>query len=120
MPRRAQAVGRREAKPRDWIMPGTTLAFAVLMAGLAPAYGRWFGANLPPFTRAFLAVYPIWIAIGAVALALAVVGEQIPALAARAAWRRALDAALTVASILIVAAGIIALALPLLVAREPA
>lgn len=105
---------------RQWIAPGTATAFGALLIFLAPIYSRAFGAALPPFTRAFLALYPAWFVIGLLALLVAVVGEQFP-LAER--WRarlRVLDALLTIACVLIVAAGIIALFLPLLIRSEPA
>jgi hypothetical protein len=104
---------------RQWIAPGTATAFSALMMFLTPVYARVFGAALPPFTRAFLALYPAWFVIGLLALLVAVVGEQF-ALAER--WRaplRALDTLLTIACVLIVAAGIIALFLPLLIRSEP-
>lgn len=103
---------------RDVLVPGTALCFSVLLLWLAPHYDRWFGDRLPPFTQLYFGVYPLWLALSAAALALVVVGEQLPLLAGRPALRRALDAAFTLASILIVAAGIIALALPLLVPGE--
>jgi hypothetical protein len=110
--------GRVQTSEGDWIMPGTALMFACIMALLAPAYGRWFGA-LPAFTRSFLAFYPLWIGISALALALAAVGAQFP-LAARwpGAWR-ALDVALKIGSILVIAAGIIALFLPVALRPMP-
>jgi hypothetical protein len=104
---------------RQWIAPGTSLAFSVLMMFLGPLYARWFGHALPWFTQRFLAIYSLWIAIGCVALAIAVVGEQFP-LAGR--WRallQVINVVLTLACILIVACGIVALFLPLLIRSEP-
>ena len=103
------------SQERAWIMPGTALAFSVLVAFLAPLYARAFGAALPAYTRGFLAAYPLWIAISTGALAIIALAEQFPIFARwRALWT-GLDAALVVLSLLIVAAGIIALFLPLLV-----
>jgi hypothetical protein len=104
---------------REWITPGTALAFSVLMAWLGPAYAHWYGDGLPGFTRAFLDGYAWWIAISFAALSLTAVGEQFP-LAARwpAAWR-ALDVALSLASILVIACGLIALFLPLIIKPMP-
>jgi hypothetical protein len=108
-----------DASRRDWIMPGATTALGALAAFLAPMYERAFGAGLPTFTQRFLAVYPLWIVLGAIGLALVAWGEQMPLLARRPGLRGTFDALLTIASILIVAAGIIALALPALVPPEP-
>lgn len=85
------------------------------MVWLAPNYRRWFGDALPPFTRAFIDAYPLWLAISTVALALALFAGQVPPLARHATVRRVLDALLTIAVVLIVSVGIIALALPLLI-----
>jgi len=109
---------RSDATRTDVVLPGSAVAFCALMLFLAPSYPRWFGAALPPFTARFLALYPLWLAFTSVALAVAAVGEGLPPLARRPRLRRALDALLAVASIAIVAAGIIALALPLLVPAE--
>lgn len=94
-------------------MPGSALAFSLVMAFLAPRYPVWFGDALPPFTQRFLAIYPLWIAIGTAALVAAAVGEQIPPLARQHALWRALDGVLAIASILIIACGVIALFLPI-------
>lgn len=115
----ARPRGTAGATRRDWIMPGTTVAFGALAAFLAPLYQRAFGADLPAFTQRFLAIYPLWIVVGALGLALVAWGEQLPLLARRSALRGTFDAVLTIASILIVAAGIMALALPALVPPEP-
>ncbi len=98
----------------EWITPGTALAFSVLMAWMAPAYRHWYGAALPAFTQSFLAGYAAWIAISTAALALAAVGEQFPLAARWPAAFRVLDGLLTLASILVIACGIVALFLPLL------
>ena len=111
---------RRElaAAPREWIAPGASTALSVLMVWLAPRYEHWFGPALPAFTREYFALYPLWIVISGAALLLAAVGGQIAPLAR---WRRTwagADAALTIVSILIIAGGIIALFLPLLIPPE--
>ncbi|HET7062626.1 MAG TPA: hypothetical protein VFI49_00010 [Rudaea sp.] len=98
---------------RDWIAPGTALAFSLLMAFLAPRYPGWFGETMPAFTQRFLAFYPLWIVLSTAALTAVAFGEQIPPLAERRAFWRMLDVALTLASILIIAGGVIALFLPI-------
>jgi hypothetical protein len=87
---------------------------------LAPLYARWFGHALPWFTQRFLAIYPLWIATGCVALAIAAVGEQFPLTSRWRALLQLLDTVLTIACVLIVACGIVALFLPLLIRAEPA
>lgn len=114
-----RASDRRGQGRRDWIAPGTSVVFTLLMVWLAPNYRRWFGEALPAFTRAFIDAYPLWLAISTVALALALFAGQVPPLARHATLRRALDTLLTIAVVLIVSAGIIALALPLLGRPEP-
>ena len=110
---------RARSGRREWITPGTALAFSVLIAWLGPAYEHWYGDALPAFTRTFLTGYAWWIAVSTAALALTAVGEQFP-LAARwpAAWQT-LDVVLTLASILVIASGLIALFLPLLLRPMP-
>jgi hypothetical protein len=104
---------------KAWIMPGTGLAFSVLVAFLTPLYERSFGAAMPAFTRAFLAAYPLWIALCTAALAITALAGQFPLFARwRALWS-GLDAALAVVSVLIVAGGLIALFLPVLVPPIP-
>ena len=114
-----QARGKRESGRRDIVLPGTAVCFSLLMLWLAPNYPRWFAAGLPAFTQGYLHGYPLWIAITSVAFALAAIGDQLPLFARQAALRRVLDGVLTLAAILIVVSGIIALALPLLVPPEP-
>jgi hypothetical protein len=100
---------------KAWIMPGTGLAFSVLVAFLAPLYERSFGTALPSFTHAFLGAYPLWIAFCTAALAITALAEQFPPFARwRALWS-GLDIALATVSVLIIASGLIALFLPLLV-----
>lgn len=108
-----------ETGTRAWIAPGTATIFSVLMIFLAPRYAQWFGQAMPAFTRQFLSLYPLWIVLSTAALALAALGEQIPPIAAwRRSWR-GLGAVLTIVSILIIAGGMIALFLPLLLRAEP-
>src|SRR5512143_1445705 len=94
------------SKQAAWVMPGSALAFSLVMAFLAPRYPVWFGDPLPPFTQRFLSIYVLWIAISAAALVAAAIGEQIPPLARQHALWRVLDTALSVASILIIACGV--------------
>ena len=103
---------------RALIMPGTAFAFSVLVAFLSPLYARAFGATLPALTRGFLAAYPLWIAISAAALAIVALTEQFPIFARWRAMWSALDIALAVVSVIIVATGIVALFLPLLVSPQ--
>jgi len=109
----------RDAAAHEFVAPGTALCFSVLMIWLAPRYPRWFGEPLPAFTREFFAFYPLWIVLSAAALAIAAATEEFP-LATRwpGPWR-VMDGALTVASILVVAGGIIALFLPVLLRPMP-
>jgi hypothetical protein len=104
---------------REWIAPGTALAFSVLMALLAPRYAGWFGAAMPAFTQRFLAFYPLWIVLSTIALTIAALGQQVRQLAERRALWRALDVMLRTASILIIACGVIALFLPIFSRAEP-
>jgi hypothetical protein len=100
---------------RAWIMPGTALAFSALVAFLSPLYTRAFGAAMPTLTRAFLSAYPLWLAFGALALAITALAEQFPIFARwRTLWK-GLDFALAAISVLVIATGVIALFLPLLV-----
>ena len=98
-----------------WIMPGTALAFSLLVAFLAPLYTRSFGDAMPAFTRGFLSAYPVWIAVSTAALAITALAEQFPLFARwRALWS-GLDLALEIVSVLIIAIGLIALFLPVLI-----
>jgi len=119
MNRTMQDSGNGQSPAREWITPGTALAFSLLMLVLAPAYTRWFGDAMPPFTLGFLAFYPLWIALSAAALLVAAVGAQFPVARRWPALWRSLDVVLTVASILVIAGGIIALFLPLLLRPMP-
>ena len=102
-----------------WIMPGTALVFSVLVAFLSPLYARTFGDALPAFTRVFLSAYPLWIAVCTAALAITALTEQFPVFARwRALWS-GLDMLLALASVLIIAAGLVALFLPLLAPPIP-
>ena len=102
-----------------WIMPGSALAFSVLVAFLSPLYARTFGAAMPAFTHGFLSAYPLWIVVSTAALAITALAEQFPIFARwRAVWT-GLDVLLATASVLIIAAGLIALFLPLLLPPIP-
>ena len=104
---------------RELLMPGTALAFSLLMLFLAPSYARWFGDALPAFSRDFFAFYPLWIAISTAALAIVAVGED-SVLATRLdpLWRVA-DITLALASALVIAGGIVALFLPVMLRPMP-
>jgi len=102
-----------------WIMPGSALAFSVLVAFLSPLYARTFGAALPAFTRGFLSAYPLWIMVSTAALAIIALAEQFPIFARWRTMWTGLDVVLATASVLIIAAGLIALFLPLLVSPIP-
>ena len=104
----------------QWIAPGTSLAFSVLMIFLAPMYARWFGDAMPAFARGFLAFYPLWIALSTAALAIVAVGEQFPLAKRWPTLWRSLDIALTLAWILVIAGGVVALFLPVLLRPMPA
>jgi len=104
-----------QAQDKAWIMPGSGLAFSVLVAFLTPLYERSYGTMLPAFTRGFLSAYPLWIALCTAALAITALAEQFRLFARwRALWS-GLDMALALVSVLIIAGGLIALFLPLLV-----
>ena len=107
------------ADRREWITPGTALAFSVLVAWLGPAYRHWYGDALPAFTQAFLAGYAWWIAISFAALALVAVGGQFPLATRWPGAFRALDLGLAIASIAVIACGIVALFLPVLLRPMP-
>jgi hypothetical protein len=104
---------------RAWIMPGTALVFSVVVTFLAPLYARAFGAAMPVFTHDFFAAYPLWIVFSTAALAITALAEQFPVFARwRALWT-GLDMLLNVLSVLIIAGGLIALFLPLLMPPMP-
>jgi len=102
-----------------WIMPGTALAFSVLVAFLSPLYARTFGDAMPAFTREFLSAYPLWIAVSTAALAITALAGQFPVFARwRALWG-GVDTLLALAAVLIITAGLVALFLPLLAPPIP-
>ena len=104
---------------RPALIPGTALAFSVLMAFLGPRYSRWFGDSIPALTRDFFALYPLWIVITTVAVVILALADQFPVFARwRALWS-GLDTALGLISTLIIAIGLIALFLPLLLPQIP-
>ena len=97
-----------------WIAPGTALCFSIVLGVLAPHYRTWFGDPLPPFTTWFLKAYPIWIALSVVGLVVqALLKTLTPNGAARKVWTT-FDAALAIVSVVMVAAGLIALAIPVI------
>ena len=108
------------SRKRELVAPGTALVFSFLMLWLAPNYARWFGDALPAFTRGFFALYPLWIAISTATLAIVAAGEDAaPARHWPALWRT-LDILLTTATLLVLAGGVIALFLPVLLRPMPA
>ena len=106
------------SEERAWIMPGTALAFSALIAFLSPLYTRMYGAAMPAFTREFLSAFPLWIAASTAALAITALAEQFPIFARWRAMWSSLDLLLAALSVLIIASGLIALFLPLLVHPE--
>lgn len=104
---------------RPFLLPGTALAFSVLVAFLGPQYSHWFGESIPAFTRGFFSAYPLWIIVSTAAVAMVAFGEQFPAFALwRLLWS-GLDIALAFVSALIVAIGLVAMFLPLLLPPIP-
>jgi hypothetical protein len=106
---------QRATTATAWIAPGTALCFAMLTTWLTPRYEIWFGSAMPSFTRSYLDQYPMMIGVSAIALAALLVARQFPRFAERCALCKAVDLLLAVASLLIIAGGIIALFLPVLV-----
>jgi uncharacterized membrane protein len=105
---------RPNGLPDAWIAPGTALFFSLLIAIFAPRYRAWFGDTLPALTRGFLAYYPLWIAFSVIELvAQACAGALGRGGDERGTWS-ALDVLLGIASLLVIAVGIIALAMPVL------
>jgi len=103
---------RRTGRFDAWIAPGTALCFSILVAVLGPRYATWFGAAMPELTRRFIDEYPVWIAITVLALVVQALMKILqPRGPSQALWKM-LDGVLSAASVLIVAIGLIALALP--------
>jgi hypothetical protein len=102
------------------LAPGTALLFSVFVAILAPRYAHWFGATMPAFTRTFIAYYPLWIAFGAIAVMAQVCVRVLYPKEDGDASFGVLDGLLAIASVGVIAAGIIALALPLIAGPGPA
>ena len=110
---------RRKSRIDPWIAPGAALVFSILVAVLGPGYVTWFGAQMPELTRKFIDLYPAWIALTALALVVqACMGALRPSDSSRSLMKL-LDEALSVASVLIMVVGLIALALPLLGGPSP-
>jgi len=102
----------------NWIAPCSALCFSLLVAFLAPLYARAYADAMPAFTRGFLAFYPLWIALSSLTLLLIAIARQFPALARATRVWQLLAAILTLASTLIIAAGLVALFLPIIVRAE--
>ncbi|HEX6832744.1 MAG TPA: hypothetical protein VF132_04340 [Rudaea sp.] len=100
------------------VPPGAALCLSVLMMALAPRYKAWFGDAMPAFSRTYFADYPILIGISAIALASVLIARQFPAYAERCAFCRMVDLLLAIAALLIIAGGIIALFLPVLLRAQ--
>ena len=99
---------------RDWMAPGAGLVCSLIIAMLAPRYRAWYGDALPSFSRQFFALYPLWILFCVVALATrAFAGTLDPRSEAKPRWKL-VDAALGVGSMLVIAAAIIAMAIPVI------
>ena len=95
--------------------PPTALLFSLFAAGLGRLHASSYGDALPAFTRLFLAWYPLWILIGGLASIAVVLPERLRSrFGGQAAWRM-IDAALTLASTLVIALGVLALALPVFI-----
>ncbi len=105
---------RRTSRIEAWIAPGTALCFSIIVALLAPHYATWFGDAMPSLTRRFIDGYPIWIALSVLALVVQACAKALqPRRSSHTLWKL-LDGALSIASVLIIAIGLIALALPLM------
>jgi len=105
---------RRTSRIDPWIAPGTAVCFSILVAVLAPRYATWFGDAMPTLTRQFIDAYPVWIALTVLAL---VVQAFCMAMRPGDSMRvplKMLDGALSIVSVLIIAVGLIALALPMM------
>jgi len=106
---------RRKSRIDPWIAPGTALLFSILVAVLGPRYATWFGGQMPELTRRFIDAYPLWIAITALALVVQAMCMTLrPGVSPRNPVKM-LDGLLSVASVLIIVFGLIALGLPVLV-----
>ncbi len=107
---------RNGGNPIAFLAPGSALAFSLLVAALAPHYARWFGPAMPAFTREFITWYPLWIALSVVAVLAQACTRSLRPRAEDDASLNALDLLLAIASTLVIGAGILALALPVVLA----
>lgn len=96
------------------VPPGAALCMCLLMMWLAPRYETWFGGAMPSFSRSYFDQYPVMLGISAIALVSVLVARQFPAFAEQCSFCRVVDVLLAVASLLIIAGGIIALFLPVI------
>ena len=101
-----------------WFAPGTALCFSVMVAFLAPNYPAWFG-TLPPLTRRFLDAYPLWIGLSIVVIVLQVFARVVSPGTRFGELARRLESLFGIVSVLIIAVGIIALAMPVFVREMP-
>jgi hypothetical protein len=98
------------------LAPGSSLLFSLIVAALAPHYANWFGAAMPALTRGFIAWYPLWIAISAIAVVVQLCARVLAPKVDGDESLRTLDTLLGIASVAVIAIGIIALALPAVLA----
>lgn len=103
---------RRNDRVDGWLAPGTALCFSILVAILAPHYTAWFGDALPAFTRWLLAGYPPWVGLMAIGLIVQTCANVLQPQRSTEGYWRLFDGCLAIASVLIIAAGLIARALP--------
>ncbi|HEY2345458.1 MAG TPA: hypothetical protein VGH80_06170 [Xanthomonadaceae bacterium] len=109
-----KAISEKDAgsQRQEWIAPGAGLISSLVIAMLGPSHRSWYGDALPAFSQHFLALYPLWIFVCAAALAVRALAGTLDAQSgARLQWKL-VDAVLGVGSMLVIAAGIIALAVP--------
>jgi hypothetical protein len=99
-----------------WLAPGSALLFSLIVAMLAPHYARWFGSAMPAFTRGFIAWYPFWIAFSVVAVLTQVCVRILRPRADDDGSASTLDLFFGIVSALVIAAGILALAIPVVLA----
>lgn len=90
--------------------------FSLLAWGLVPMFRKMFAGELPAFTERFLAVYPYWALIALVTVALSVWAAQLGPESPLRARLLLFDALLGIASLFMIVWGLIALALPVVMA----
>lgn len=107
-------LGSARGGPMDtWLAPGTALCFSLMVAFLAPRYPGWFGA-MPTLTRTYLAAYPWWIALSIATILLRAYARVINPGTRYADAAARFEAVFGLASVAMIAIGIIALAMPVL------